>query len=69
MNSESTTARNCRFMPPVGPRPSSPPVMTAVPVIIDHVFSQIELPSADGDWRTELRRRGTFCGGTAGRSA
>jgi AcrR family transcriptional regulator len=25
--------------------------------IIDHVFSQIELPSADGDWRAELRRR------------
>jgi AcrR family transcriptional regulator len=25
--------------------------------IIDLVFSEIELPSADGDWRSELRRR------------
>jgi AcrR family transcriptional regulator len=27
--------------------------------IIDLVFSEIELPSADGDWRSELRRRAT----------
>lgn len=27
--------------------------------IVDFVFSQIELPSADGDWRAELRRRAT----------
>jgi AcrR family transcriptional regulator len=25
--------------------------------IVDYVFSQIELPSADGDWRAEMRRR------------
>jgi AcrR family transcriptional regulator len=25
--------------------------------IVDLVFSEIELPSADGDWRTEMRRR------------
>jgi AcrR family transcriptional regulator len=25
--------------------------------IVDYVFSQIELPSADGDWRSEMRRR------------
>ncbi|WP_432878882.1 TetR/AcrR family transcriptional regulator C-terminal domain-containing protein [Kribbella sp. CA-245084] len=27
--------------------------------IVDFVFSEIELPSADGDWRVELRRRAT----------
>ncbi|MER7249121.1 TetR/AcrR family transcriptional regulator C-terminal domain-containing protein [Kribbella sp. NPDC000426] len=27
--------------------------------IVDFVFSQIELPSADGDWRAEMRRRAT----------
>jgi AcrR family transcriptional regulator len=27
--------------------------------IIDLVFSEIELPSADGDWRSEMRRRAT----------
>jgi AcrR family transcriptional regulator len=27
--------------------------------IVDFVFSQIELPSADGDWRAEIRRRAT----------
>ena len=27
--------------------------------IVDLVFSEIELPSADGDWRSELRRRAT----------
>jgi AcrR family transcriptional regulator len=26
--------------------------------IVDLVFSEIELPSPDGDWRTEMRRRG-----------
>ena len=25
--------------------------------IVDHVFSEIELPSTTGDWRTEIRRR------------
>ncbi len=25
--------------------------------IVDYVFSQIELPSTDGNWRTEMRRR------------
>ena len=25
--------------------------------IVDIVFSEIELPSADGDWRSEMRRR------------
>src|SRR5260221_14504700 len=25
--------------------------------IVDIVFSEIELPSADGDWRAEIRRR------------
>jgi AcrR family transcriptional regulator len=25
--------------------------------IVDHVFSEIELPSPGGDWRTEIRRR------------
>src|SRR6188768_2390754 len=25
--------------------------------IVDLVFSEIELPSIDGDWRTEMRRR------------
>lgn len=25
--------------------------------IVDHVFSQIDLPSAEGDWRTEMRKR------------
>jgi AcrR family transcriptional regulator len=25
--------------------------------IVDLVFSEIELPSADGDWRSEMRRR------------
>ncbi|MFI7064675.1 TetR/AcrR family transcriptional regulator [Kribbella sp. NPDC050124] len=25
--------------------------------IVDYVFSQIDLPSADGDWRTEMRKR------------
>ncbi|MQA07766.1 MAG: TetR family transcriptional regulator [Pseudonocardiaceae bacterium] len=27
--------------------------------IVDLVFSEIELPSADGDWRSEIRRRAT----------
>jgi AcrR family transcriptional regulator len=27
--------------------------------IVDHVFSEIELPRADGEWRSEIRRRAT----------
>lgn len=35
--------------------------------IVDLVFGEIELPSADGDWRTELRRRATSARRVLGR--
>lgn len=35
--------------------------------LVDLVFAEIELPSADGDWRTELRRRAVACRQVLGR--
>jgi len=38
--------------------------------MIDIVFSEIDLPSGDGDWRAAVRRpSGRSCVGTGGRSA
>ena len=40
--------------------------------IVDCVFSEIDLPTVDGDWRAEIARRAisarTSCGATPGRS-
>ena len=40
--------------------------------IVDLVFAEIDLPSPEGDWRAEIRRRaasaGRSCAGTPGRS-
>ena len=40
--------------------------------IVDLVFSEIDLPTVDGDWRSEIRRRATppvrCCAATPGRS-